>query len=218
MSQKLIIGIMGAVILVGGGAWFYQTNVAEKSDATASKNSPRATQEEKDGGILGAFKSGTESFADILRGGSAQECRFSGVDPDTKEYGEGTIYVDGESFRLEAETKVDGEVSTINMIQHEMVMYMWSDEDPSSGLKIDASIFEGMEGYEKPESPINWLEDPESDVKYECRGWSPRGNSFEPPEEVVFIDMFGAMGNAFGEMMREGAAQGFEEEGDDWDY
>ncbi len=223
MSQKLIIGILGAVILAGGGVWYYQTNIAEKSDATGVKNSTRVEAEEESGGIFGAIKSGSESFGDILKGGAAQECRFSGTDPETKEYGEGTIFIDGESFRMEANTNADGVETEVNIITHEKVMYMWSsDDEEQAGIKLDLSMFEDMESEEKPESPIDWLKDPESNVKYECKGWSVRRDSFEPPKDVVFTDMFGAMGAMFGGMMEGGVEAGMngdlEDQGDDWSY
>lgn len=222
MSQKLIIAIMGAVILAGGGAWYYQNNIAGSSDnATNSRTSSRDS-EEKTGGILESFKDGAGSFADILKGGDAQECRFSGTDPETKEYTEGVIYIAGESFRMVADTEVEGKPVEISMIQHEKVMYMWSDdENVMPGIKIDMSMFEDLPETEKPESPIDWLKDPEAGVDYKCKGWSPRGNSFEPPADVEFMDMFAGLGQMFGGMMEEmGQNMGDFEGGydDSWDY
>lgn len=208
MSQKLIIAIMGLVILGGGGAWYYQTNMAGTDNSIGSKTSSRETSDEKNG-LVDAFKDGASNFADVLKGGAAQECSFSGTDPETKEYSEGTVFIDGESFRLKAETEHSGTKETINLIQHEKVMYMWSDGEAMPGIKIDMSMFEGMEETEKPESPLDWLKDPEAGVKYKCRGWSSRSDSFEPPEDIEFMDMFGGMGQMFGDMMREGV----EEEG-----
>lgn len=209
---------MGVVILGGGGAWYYQTNMAGTDNAIGEKNSSREMNEEEDKGLLGTLKDGAGSFADVLSGGVAQECRFAGTDPETKEYSEGTIFIDGESFRLNADTEQGGTKETIHLIQHEMVMYMWSDDDETMpGIKIDMSMFEGMEGTEKPESPLDWLKDPEAGVKYDCKGWSPRADSFEPPEDMEFMDMFGGMGAMFGDMMQEGMA----EEGgggDEWSY
>ncbi len=217
MSQKVIIAVLGVVIILGGGAWYYQTMMSDGEDKAKSKSK----SEEKSGGMMDAIKSGVTggagSFADILGAGDAQECTFSGEDPETGEYSEGKIYIDGESFRMEADTMVDGQEGTINIIQHEQVMYMWSDdEEAMPGMKIDMSMFEdmeGVEGMEKPESPIDWLKDPESEADYDCSGWLPRASTFEPPEDVEFMDMFGGMGAMFQGMMEGGMMEaGFEGE------
>lgn len=208
---------MATIIVLGGGAWYYQTNVAGSKSATNTRGDMRERDDDRSGGLLDTIKSGAGSFADILSSGDSLECRFEGVDPDTKESMKGTIYIDGDSFKMDAETVMDGKEATIHMIQHEMVMYMWSeDEEVMPGLKIDMSAFAEMEGYEKPESPIEMLKDPQAGVKHECEGWSPRGDSFEPPADVEFMDMFGEMGKAFGSMMQEGMMDA--EADASWDY
>jgi len=222
MSQKLIIAIMGAVILAGGGVWYYQNNIAGSSDNATNSRSSGRDSGEKSGGFFDSLKGGAGNFADILNGGDAQECHFSGTDPETKEYTEGVIYVDGESFRMTADTEVEGKPVKINMIQHEMVMYMWSDDEKvMPGIKIDTSMFEDLPDSEKPESPIEWLKDPKAGVDYKCRGWSARANSFEPPADVEFMDMFAGLGQMFGGMMEAmnedmgGFDGGYD---DSWDY
>ncbi len=221
MSQKLIIGVMAAVILVGGGAWYYQTNISGSQSALNGGREAREGSDENNESILDTLKSGAGSFADILSSGDSLKCDFEGVDPDTKESMEGTIYVDGQSFKMNARTTIDGKETTINMIQHEMVVYMWSeDEEAVPGVKIDMRAFENMEGYEQPESPIDILKNPESGIKHDCDRWSSRGDSFEPPADVEFMDMFGEMGKMFGGMTQEGM-MGIEAEGEaeaGWDY
>lgn len=116
---------------------------------------------------------------------------------------------------------MDGKAGRINMIQHESVMYMWSDDETvMPGIKIDVSMFEDLPETEKPESPLDALKDPESGMKFDCKGWSPRGDSFEPPADVEFYDMFGGMGEMFGEMMNQGTTEGSEgmDETGGWEY
>jgi hypothetical protein len=173
----------------------------------ASRENATGEQAEhaREGGVMNTIKDGAGSLADVFSGGDAVECRFSGKDPQTGEYSEGVVYIDGESFRMEADTVVDGANTKMYMIQHENVMHMWS-EGEAQGIMIDMSAFADMEGAEKPESPIDWLKDPESGADYDCKGWSARGSSFEPPKDIEFIDMFGGLGEAFGEMMQQGMA------------
>ncbi len=227
MSQNVIIGILGVIIVAGGGVWYYQTNMADDSSAASNRSSSAREADDK-GGVLDSITGGAKSLTDLLSGGDALECRFAGTDPETGEYSEGTIFIDGENFRADGEWTVDGEMTAFNMIQHERVMYMWSEDDPSGqGVKIDMSMFPEEEGG-APESPIDWLKDPEAGVEFDCKGWSPRSNAFEPPKDVEFIDMFGAMGAMFGQMMQEGMGEmgGMEDmpayddnpSADDWSY
>lgn len=217
MSQKVIIAVMAIIILVGGGAWFYQNKMAGTENGTGSR---AASEREREGGMMDTLKDGAGSLADVFSGGDAVECRFSGEDPQTGEYSEGVVYIDGESFRMEADTVIDGEKAMMYMIQHENKMYMWGDDpQEKQGLLIDMTAFANMEGAEKPESPIDWLKDPESGADYDCKGWSAKASTFEPPADIEFIDMFGGLGDAMGEMMQgmmEGDL-GAEAEAD-WNY
>lgn len=217
MSQKAIIAVLAGIIVIGGGVWYYQNNLADSNDARGSRSGEERSGE---GGMMNSIKDGAGSLADVFSGGDAVECRFSGEDPQTGEYSEGVVYVDGESFRMEADTVVEGKNTRMFIIQHENKMYMWSDDEAEKqGVLIDMTAFADMEGMEKPESPVDWLKDPESGADYDCKGWSARGDSFEPPADIEFIDMFGGLGEAFGEMMQGMAEQGFDAEAAaDWNY
>lgn len=217
MSQKVIIAVMAGIIILGGGAWYYQNKMSDTDSATGARSGNERSSE---GGMLDSLKDGAGSIADVFSGGDAVECRFSGEDPTTGEYSEGVVYIDGESFRMEADTVVDGEKTKMYMIQHENKMYMWGDDaNEKQGLLIDMTAFANMEGAEPPESPIDWLKDPESGADYDCKGWSARANSFEPPADIEFVDMFGGLGEAFGEMMQGMMEGGFDAEAAaDWNY
>ena len=99
------------------------------------------------------------------------------------------------------------------VFQNERVMYMWSDnEEVMPGMKIDMSMFPEDESMEQ-ESPIAFLEDPESGVDYSCRAWIPKASAFEPPEDVEFYDMFGSMMGAFAAMMEGGFGEEMTDDG-----
>jgi hypothetical protein len=230
MSQNAIIGVLVAVIAVGGGAWYYQSYVADSGDdsnkATNSRTADKKAEDEKsEGGLLGGFFEG-KSLSDIMSGSDAAKCKFSGVDPETNEPMSGIMYTDGVNARIEADTVIEGTEAKVNIIAGEQVFYMWSDDpDVMPPFKIDTSMF--PPGEEAPESPIDWLKDPESGVEYDCDRWSPRASTFEPPEDIEFIDMFGqmfgAMGSMFGNMMEEGVGGSMDDSGSDapveeWSY
>ncbi len=198
---------MGIIILLGGGAWFYQTQIAGQDGAKSSMRNKG--DDRKEGSVLDSIKEGASSFGDAFKGGSAQQCQFSGTDPESGEFMEGVIYVDGENFTMKADTVVEGQDAVLNMIQHEQVMYIWTDDESQMpGLKIDVSMFGELPEEEKPPSILDELKDPDSGFESRCKGWSPRSDSFEPPEDVEFMDMFGAFGAMFSGMMEEGGMMG----------
>jgi len=207
MSQKIIIGGLCAVILVGGGVWFYQ-NQSEGGATSLMKSGEKSTSAQSLGekkGILGELGDMvTGTFADIMVKGQSAYCTFDGIDPETRERINGSIYTSGENFAMEADTVMDDIEIRMNIIQNDRVMYMWSDqEDVMPAMKIDMSMFPD-DSSEDTESPLAFLEDPESGVDYSCRTWIPRASAFEPPKDIEFYDMFGGMMGAFGAMMEGG--------------
>lgn len=197
-----------AVILLGGGAWFYQ-NQSEGGASSLMKSGDKASSakvaDKEDKGVLGELgEMFTGTFADLMVKGQSAYCTFDGIDPETGEPVEGFIYTSGENFSMEADTVMEGTELTMYIIQNDRVMYMWSDEEEvMPGMKIDMSMF--PEDEETPaESPLAFLEDPESGVDYSCRAWIPNSSTFEPPEDVEFYDMFGGMMGAFGAMLEGG--------------
>jgi len=223
MSQKMIIGVLCAVILVGGGAWFYQSQSDGGSTSlmkSGEKGSSAQSLGEKKGvlGELGDMVTGT--FADIMVKGQSAYCTFDGIDPETSERIKGSIYTSGENFAMEADTVMEDIELRMNVVQNDRVMYMWSDqEDVMPAMKIDMSMFPEDDS-EDVESPLAFLEDPESGVDYSCRAWIPRASAFEPPKDIEFYDMFGGMMGAFGAMMEGGFGQdsmgGYDDDYDDY--
>ncbi len=207
MSQKVIIGILGGVILVGGGVWFYQSQYDKtgSSSITNDKKTTRDGSKVEEKGILGEIGDKLSgSFIDLTAKGKSAYCTFDGIDPETNERVEGSIYASGQDFFMEADTVIEGTDVTLRIIQKDRVMYMWSDnEEVMPGMKIDMSMFPDDATAEK-ESPIAFLKEPDSGVDYSCRVWIPRSSVFEPPEDVEFHDMFGGMMGAFGAMMEGG--------------
>lgn len=206
MSQKIIIAVLGLIIVAGGGFWYYQNNMNDDGTNKLGGSNTKSTEEKGLFETLGDTVSG--SFSEIIGSGDSVQCTFSGIDPETNESSEGVIYMDGENYRMEANTVIEGTEAEINVIQNGSVMYMWSDnEEAMPAIKIDVSMF--PEDKDAPaESPIDWLKDPEAGVDYKCRDWSPKSNSFTPPEDIEFVDMFAGMG-----AMLEGMMGGGEEGG-----
>jgi hypothetical protein len=207
MSQKIIIGVLAAVIVAGGGTWYYQSQSEDGSMMgmrTGESTSKKSSNEDK--GILDTLGDTVKgTFTDIVGRGESVQCKFRGVDPETKEPAEGIVYASGENFYMEADTVVEGTELMLYVIQDDLVLYMWSDnEEAMPPIKMDMSAFAAFGEEAKPESPIDWLDDPEFGMEYTCRGWSPKRDSFTPPSDIEFLDPFGQMMGAFGTMMEGG--------------
>lgn len=209
MSKNIIIAILGTVVVAGGGFFYYQNYMAaDTASGTRERGSAREESRDERGMFESAGDAITGTFSDIVGRGDAVQCKFSGTDPETNEPVDGIVYVVDEDMYLEADTVMDGTELTIKVLQNGPVMYMWSDTpDVMPALKIDTSMFEGSEET-VPESPLDWLKDPETGMDYSCRTWMVRRDLFEPPADVEFMDMFGMMFGAFGNMMGEMGGMG----------
>jgi len=198
MSPNIIIGVLGAIIITGGGVWYYQTQIASDNAEKALSSGLTGNKTEQSGVLESIGNAITGSFSNIIGKGDSVQCTFAGIDPETKDPIDGVVYASGENFVMKADTVIDGKAVKLNIIQNGKVMYLWTDDkEVMPPFKLDVSAFEYDESL-KPESPIDWLDEPESGVTYKCKNWSPKRDSFEPPKDIQFLDMFGGL---FGGMM-----------------
>lgn len=205
MNQKYIIGVLVVIILGGAAAWYFSMG------STAGQSATMGDREER--GAMEAVSDAAGSFADLFNGTQNAQCRFKAVDPETGDPSQGEIFVSGENYRLEADTTMGGKTFKLYMIQNGDVLYMWSDDtEAMPAMKIDTTAFASMPGAEEqvPESPIDWLKDPQAGATYDCDAWLPRPGTFEPPADVEFFDMFGAMGQMMQGMFDPSMMEGME--------
>lgn len=191
MSNNVIIGGIVAIVLLGGGVWWYQSQSSNEEGTAGAVTSERTTEEP---GTLDAL---TGRFTDFITRGESVQCRFSGTDPDTGEFAEGTVYASGEQYYIEVTTVVENMPVAMKMIQTEETMYIWSDNEAVvPAMSFDMTAFASSDTTDSEpmvSSPTEWFDDVGTEVDYDCRRWSPRANSFTPPADIEFANPFAGM-------------------------
>lgn len=154
------LGIIIAVLVVGGGAWYFVNN--------------------KGGSLETAGTQG--SFADVLARGGNYECTFTSTDPDSES--SGVIYVSDKRIRGDFKSMVEksGLVAS-SMIVDGKAVYTWSDATPL-GIKIP--IVSSEDGSNQVTDSFN-SENKNASVDYECKSWKVDETMFVPPSGIQFM-------------------------------
>lgn len=197
MSQNAIIGGVVAVVLLGAGVWWYQSQ--SDTEVTMSSQPDGAVAEEP-----GTLEALTGRFTDFMTQGDSVQCTFKGTDPQSGEYAEGTVYASGGEYYIEVDTVVEGTSVAMKMIQTDDTMYLWSDNSAVvPAMSFDLTAFADIESSDDTpikNSPTEWFDEPEANVEYSCRRWTPRADSFVPPADIEFANPFSAMMEMMGAM------------------
>lgn len=172
METKTLIGIVVALIVVGGGIWYLSGHPAGTTGGTAS----------------GETAEGSGTLAELMKKGGAYKCEVA-VKPtqeNANTESSGTVYVGGGKMRGDFSTVVaalGGKAVESHMISSEGYVYTWSDLMPQGvKMKVDAS----------GEAPAQQGMDAYTAVDYRCSPWSVEESRFTVPSNVTFTLMGGA--------------------------
>ncbi|MBX9765580.1 hypothetical protein K2X83_02975 [Patescibacteria group bacterium] len=172
MSLK-IVGIIAAVLIVGGAAAFFVMNSSGNpgfpesgSDITTRVNQP------------GAYNG---SLADLTRRGGDWQCTFT-VENQVAQ-SSGTVYVSGQKLRGDFSSLVPQLNQTIDshMIQDNGAVYVWTSLSPQ-GFKTETAISTpgGAAAFQEQGVDVNQAYD------YNCVPWTVDPSKFELPAGVTF--------------------------------
>lgn len=140
---------------------------------------------------------GSTSIKALMALGVPQKCSFSVKNNDAggESVSSGMVYVSGGKIRADTETRMNVEGKETNMVGHMFsdgeYYYMWSDADPTRGIKT--KITEGIPaagGEPAQNPPIN----PEVAMDYRCSAKISDASKLEIPNGVTFVDMNEMMG------------------------
>ncbi len=173
MDMKAIIGIIVAVAVIGGGAWY------------VTQQSEEGTEEQK---ATGTMNTGT--YATLLALGGSQECQVSVMNPDAP--ATGTVYVSGDEVRSDVVATPEGTSITAHMIKTGGYLYMWTDMMPQ-GVRVKESAAAEMADENQTATGFNTS----TEVSYSCKPWIVDASKFEVPGSVTFME-FGAQGGTGG--------------------
>lgn len=164
MNIKLLAGIVGGLLVLGGAYYFLSGN---------NESAENAPQKEE------SIKS---RFASLVQSGQSYECTFKYNDGEN--VSSGTVYMAGGAERLRGDFSVTDNAAgamEVHMIRDGGYNYLWGSTMPQ-GIKMavtnDEMLFEG-----ETNSPVN------EDVDYECRAWNVDNDKFELPSGIEFQDM-----------------------------
>lgn len=172
MKQKLIIGIVVLVIVVGA-IW------AVMNKKSASTDSPTNTNTENTN-MMNDTKA--QSLKALMASNTPQECTFQNTtDSSTSE---GKIYLANGMMRGDFTAVSSGQTFTSHMITKDGTVYTWID-NMTTGFKIsaDENAQVKTDDSQKKGFDIN------QELNYNCKPWSADNSTFEVPANVTFTDM-----------------------------
>ena len=123
----------------------------------------------------------TASVKELMNMGKSLHCSF-----ETSIGGQSTeqdIYLDGEKFRMNMKSTINGETQSAYMINDGEWFYSW--DSTKQGMKMTINLLE-QDGNDMTASL-------QEAYDYNCKPWVASKDKFEAPSDVEFVD--------FGEMM-----------------
>jgi len=177
METKQLITLVVALVVVGGGVWYFSSGnpggvpVEEGVVGTNTAATP-ATEAE-----------GSATLADLMMRDGAYRC-----DVELKASGgadsSGTVYIGNERMRGDFTSVMNGSTIESHMISMDGYVYTWSDMMPQ-GVKMQVSADGTTAGSQ------GGL-DASSAVDYHCASWAIDANRFVLPDNVTFMTFGGA--------------------------
>lgn len=171
---KTIIGIIAAIVIVGGGGYWFASQNGNGSD-TAGMPVPNENATEQERTVSG-------SLADIWKQGGNYMCTVSVTDPNA--VSSGTVYIAGDRIRGDFTSQTQGQSVQSSMIRMGGMVYTWTNLYPQ-GFKtpsIDTSDPFGGSG-DAGSVPAG--------AGYDCDPWTPDESKFELPPGVTFMSLPG---------------------------
>lgn len=172
MSTKVIISIVAAIVIVGGGAWYFLSHKSVKKEVEIG------TQQKKDDAT------GTGTFADLVGKAGSWKCT---VKTEVEQApSEGVAYIADGKVRADFTSKVaalQGKTVTSHMITADGYVYTWSDAYPQ-GMKMKMP-----EGQQAPDTNPKGSVPMNAPVEYTCAPWVTDPAVFTPPTSVSFMEM-----------------------------
>jgi hypothetical protein len=203
MKHSLIIA--GVIIGVAIVAYILMVQPA----AAPTEPTPAATEAETEAMTESDSRdltTGQGTLADFYSRGESVYCTFSGTYADDTTT-EGEFWFANEQMRVEAITRVAGEVYTSNMINDGERTYIWSGTaDGMQAMVMDTDMSADMPTEYDTGAATDARVDMEQTIEYECQPWTPQAAQFVPPSNIDFIDM-----NAMMEGMFQGEMRGLPE-------
>ena len=170
MSAKAIIGLVAAVVIVGGAVWYYTNN--------QSISMPVGTGTETNA------NEGTNTLASLFAMTGSYRCSISSSEPNSET--DGVVYIANGAVRgdfTSAVAPAGGQTVEVHMIKDGNDVYVWSDMMPQ-GMKMSAATMMGS-GSSNASAGFN----PNVSVNYSCNPTVVDTSLFTQPAGVRFMTL-----------------------------
>jgi hypothetical protein len=189
MNTKTIAIVVGVIVVLGAGYYFYSTSPTYSNSGTAGTNPlyqashtspPSNTSSSAQVTATGNF---TGTMAALASRGGAYKCTFDASTAQAQS--KGTVYVSGGKSRSDFQTVAEGIPVDSYMIQMDGYVYTWTSLTPG-GFKMKVavpvagtSVTAGSAQYANMSHSYN----------YDCQGWQSDVSLFQLPPNVTFTDV-----------------------------
>ncbi len=170
MSKQIVIGVVGVVILLLTGNWFYASNEAYVGGAQNSDGSKSTVG---------------QTFAQLMGMGQSQKCSY--------EYSDGGNVSSGTMYMADGGEHIRGEFTFTQSGAGPMQMYMvrtdgynnmWSSAMPQ-GIKTKVTEENRGQLFDNSDANATAI----NNTEYTCEAWSADAGMFAVPTDVQFMDM-----------------------------
>lgn len=173
MNTKMIVGIVGVIILIGGIAYFAMGKGGTESADTSS-----------------AQQATPSSMKELMASGVSQRCTFN--DAPAGSATQGTVYIGGGKVRTDFTSQSSSGSVSGHMIADGTTIYTWMD-NMSTGFKMSMSATQSSSsGSSQQGIDVN------KKVDYNCSPWSVDASLFVVPTSITFSDMSAMMQGSAG--------------------
>ena len=173
--SKTIYWIIGLVIVVGAGLYFY-TNGGSSVPATTVPGAPTA----------GNSMSNQQSLADLFASGQSVQCTYTDTTNDQSI--EGTVYLGSGKMRADMAVPIQGKLTNVHMIFDGAIAYTWMDGLPS-GSKFAMNPSTMQTSGNDPAGQF----DAQKKLNYNCAPWSVNPSLTTIPSNISFTDLSAVM-------------------------
>ncbi len=176
MNNKVIIGIVIAVLVIVGGAAAYYVAYGqpETQQATSSSTEHKATN---------------ASLSELLEEGEPRKCTYSGSN-EGYEYSGTAYFSSDKQMRNDYKSEREGKTRDGSMIISDGTQYFWSNET-KKGFKT------AIKSDESQQTSSDTSENVDTDARFSfhCSSWTVDESKFTPPSDVTIQDLSQIMQN-----------------------
>lgn len=183
MNTKLVLGIVIAVAVVGGGWYLWSGRGAETDMDTQQTQTTGGTQT---GGTqtTPASSETTSDIRGVLARGGNYLCTFESHDPNSNS--SGTVYVQGNDVRGDFQSNV----KTVGLVESHMIsvggyVYTWTNAAPTAGFKTKATAQTDLPNAIST-SLGGSVQGEGTSASWSCRAWTPDTTKFDLPKGITF--------------------------------